>query len=68
MWYFDNWTLSQKRTTKRKVMLWVNIILFLVGMFLLVAGTYGAIVDLIAVTKEPMGKPWSCEDNSGSVE
>lgn len=67
MWIHDNWRLSPVRTTKRKIMLGVNVLILVLGFFFLIAGTYGAVVDLIAVTKEPMGKPWSCADNSGSV-
>jgi hypothetical protein len=48
--------------------LYLNCLLLVLGTFLLVAGTYGAIMDLIDVTKGPIGKPWGCADNSGSVK
>lgn len=68
MWIHDNWRLSEVRTTKRRMGLYLNCFLLVIGVFLLVAGTYGAISDLIEVTKGPIGKPWGCADNSGSVE
>jgi amino acid permease len=67
-WLHDNWRLSNVRTTKRRMGLYLNCLLLVLGTFLLVAGTYGAIMDLIDVTKGPIGKPWGCADNSGSVK
>lgn len=65
MWVYDNWLYTNKpKTSKRRVMLYVNILLFFVGWFLLGAGTYGSIVDLIAASKKTNGSPWSCADNS----
>ncbi|TXT05311.1 uncharacterized protein COLE_06631 [Cutaneotrichosporon oleaginosum] len=68
MWIHDNWRLSDVRTTKRRMGFYLNIVLLILGIFLLAAGTYGAIEDLITVTKGPIGKPWGCADNSGSVK
>ncbi|KAL1408875.1 hypothetical protein Q8F55_005689 [Vanrija albida] len=68
MWFHDNWRMvpADERTTRTKVMAGLNILLLTIGAFLTVAGTYGAVVDLINTTVDQ--KPWSCNDNSGSVK
>ncbi|BEJ10830.1 hypothetical protein CspHIS471_0102520 [Cutaneotrichosporon sp. HIS471] len=68
MWIHDNWRLSHVRTTKRRMGLYLNILIIILAAFLFAAGTYGAIMDLISVTKKPIGKPWGCSDNSGTVK
>ncbi|GMK59638.1 hypothetical protein CspeluHIS016_0802440 [Cutaneotrichosporon spelunceum] len=66
MWLHDNWRMSNApRTLKRRMGMYLNVFILILGLYLFAAGTYGAIEDLIAVTKQPMGKPWGCADNSG---
>ncbi|TXT10653.1 hypothetical protein VHUM_02158 [Vanrija humicola] len=68
MWFHDNWRMvaPHERTTRTKIMAGLNLLLLICGIFLTVAGTYGAVVDLINTTVDQ--KPWSCNDNSGSVK
>lgn len=62
VWMFDNWHGPQRRTLllqlKAAWALWIVV----AGTFIMVGGTYGAILDLISLGSE--GKPWSCADNS----
>ncbi|KAK1922093.1 transmembrane amino acid transporter protein-domain-containing protein [Papiliotrema laurentii] len=70
MWLYDNW---KYRTSRGKTFKWrwdfgwsVFVIVF--GTFIMVAGTYGAIKDIIISYKESGGTlAWSCADNSNSV-
>ncbi|WOO84297.1 N amino acid transport system protein [Vanrija pseudolonga] len=67
MWYHDNWKLvaPSERTGRARLMLAFNVLLAVIGVFLTVAGTYGAIKTII--DDKTRGKPWSCADNSHSV-
>lgn len=68
MWWHDHW---RGKTTEERKRGWttplaiLNLVIFVVGWFLLIAGTYGAVVDLINTTVD--NGPWTCADNSGSV-
>lgn len=65
MWYHDNWKL--KINGRRNVlMLAFNAFLFCLAIFFTGAGTYGAVT---AIIDDPSrSKPWSCADNSNTVE
>lgn len=44
-----------------------NVFVILIGSFMTVAGTYGAIVNIVNSLAEDGGsKPWTCADNSNS--
>jgi hypothetical protein len=67
MWFHDNIKGKDKRTMSLKLKLgsvWATFVI-LVGFFITIAGTYGAIVSIM--NQSGGGKPWSCEDNSNSV-
>ncbi|CAK9785103.1 unnamed protein product [Cutaneotrichosporon oleaginosum] len=66
MWWHDNWRLKNTPATWRRYSgMAIASFVTVAGIFLTVAGTYGAIVALINQPSE--GKPWSCADNSNSV-
>ncbi|WVW84350.1 hypothetical protein I302_106384 [Kwoniella bestiolae CBS 10118] len=66
MWLYDNWQHRQtKKTITYKFLLGFNIFVIVIGTFLMIAGTYGSIVGIIASSKASGGgSPWSCADNS----
>ncbi|KAE8370451.1 transmembrane amino acid transporter protein-domain-containing protein [Aspergillus caelatus] len=68
MWLYDNWKRSvEERSFTWKVGVAWSIFIVLAGTFLLIAGTYGSIVDIMDSYKESGGSAaWSCADNSGS--
>lgn len=63
---YDNWKTGD-RTLKWKLMVaWCGFVL-LAGTFLMVGGTYGAVVGIIETYRESGGSAaWSCADNSNS--
>ncbi|KAK6908126.1 hypothetical protein I204_06100 [Kwoniella mangroviensis CBS 8886] len=66
MWLYDNW---EKRTTNKtilyKFLLFWNIFMIALGSFLMVAGTYGAVIDIRDSYAAAEGAgAWSCRDNS----
>ncbi|WOO79628.1 N amino acid transport system protein [Vanrija pseudolonga] len=65
MWWHDNWrpVKPEQRTLKLWALLALNIFITFTGLFITVAGTYGAVIDLIKSSAS--GGPWSCKDNSG---
>jgi hypothetical protein len=66
MYWHDNWRLATTPPTARRYAgMAVAMFVTCAGIFLTIAGTYGAIVALINQPSE--GKPWSCADNSNSV-
>ncbi|RAK77482.1 uncharacterized protein BO72DRAFT_527637 [Aspergillus fijiensis CBS 313.89] len=69
MWLYDNWTRGREQPTLRWALLsmWSMLVIVL-GAFLMVAGTYGSIENIIATSrqKESGGSAWSCADNSSS--
>lgn len=66
MWWHDNWrTKSTPPNLKRKLGMAFAMFVTFGGIFIMIAGTYGAIVALI--NQPSSGKPWSCADNSNSV-
>ncbi|KAF5334265.1 hypothetical protein D9611_014576 [Ephemerocybe angulata] len=67
MWWHDHWRYVPvgERTGRRVFVAVVNAVFFVVGVFLMAGGTYGAVVDLVNTTA--VNGPWTCADNSGSV-
>lgn len=69
MWLYDNW--GKRKTgasTKWTLMVCWCVFVIASGTFLMVAGTYGAIVGIVADYKASGGSAaWSCADNSNSV-
>ena len=65
MWWHDNWRSvpAAERTTSKKIHAGINIFLLFAGFFLIIGGTYGAVLDLINTTVD--NGPWTCADNSG---
>ncbi|CAK9780360.1 hypothetical protein CC85DRAFT_287903 [Cutaneotrichosporon oleaginosum] len=67
MWLHDNVRGRSWRslsTWKQAQTAWA-ILVILIGVFITVAGTYGAVVTIVKQPGE--GSPWSCADNSNSV-
>ncbi|KAE8137477.1 transmembrane amino acid transporter [Aspergillus pseudotamarii] len=69
MWLYDNWKGNKReRTLRWYFMLAWSLFVILSGTFLMVAGTYGSVVEVIDSYKESSGSAaWSCADNSNSV-
>ncbi|KAE8362446.1 transmembrane amino acid transporter protein-domain-containing protein [Aspergillus caelatus] len=68
MWLYDNWKNGRERPTLKWILLssW-SILVIVSGSFLMVAGTYGSVVNIIASSKAtPGSSAWSCVDNSNS--
>jgi hypothetical protein len=66
MWLYDNWH-TTKRDLKWKFMVGWSVFIIVAGTFLMIAGTYGAIVDIIKAYNASGGSAaWSCADNSNS--
>lgn len=62
MWFHDNW----KRTRDNKWyagVAWASFI-FIIGTFIMIAGTYATVVGII--NDDSRTSPWSCADNSNS--
>lgn len=68
MWLYDNWRSGKEQPTVKWGFLVVcNVMLVSLGSFLMVAGTYGSVVNIIASSKAASGSSaWSCADNSNS--
>ncbi|KAB8263519.1 transmembrane amino acid transporter protein-domain-containing protein [Aspergillus pseudonomiae] len=68
MWLYDNWKNGREQPTLKWILLssW-SILTVICGSFLMVAGTYGSSVNIIASNKAASGSSaWSCADNSNS--
>ncbi|KAE8135115.1 transmembrane amino acid transporter protein-domain-containing protein [Aspergillus pseudotamarii] len=68
MWLYDNWKSGREQPTLKWMLLssW-SILVIVSGSFLMVAGTYGSVVNIIASSKATSGSSaWSCADNSNS--
>lgn len=66
MWLHDNWRLHAiQRTRGTKLQAAWAVTVVVVGVFLTIAGTYGAIVAM--VNDPSRTAPFSCADNSNSV-
>ncbi|KAK1147881.1 hypothetical protein N8T08_000396 [Aspergillus melleus] len=68
MWLYDNWKRGRENPTVKWALLGVwSIIVIALGSFIMVAGTYGSIVSIVASSKAASGaSAWSCADNSNS--
>ncbi|KAM0364297.1 hypothetical protein ACHAPK_010774 [Fusarium culmorum] len=67
MWFYDNW---EKRSASPRWLLACGWSIFVIaaGTVLMVAGTYGSILDIIKAYKATGGAgAWSCADNSNST-
>ncbi|KAL0260957.1 hypothetical protein SLS55_004649 [Diplodia seriata] len=69
MWLYDNWSAGKVAKSPR----WIAMVCWCVfviaaGTFLMIAGTYGAIMGIMADYKAQGGSAaWSCADNSNST-
>lgn len=68
MWLYDNWSRGKENPTVRwRMMVGWSVFVIVSGTFMMVAGTYGAIVGIIDSYKADGGSSvWSCADNSNS--
>jgi hypothetical protein len=69
MWLYDNWN-AGKVGRPKKWMIGVawSVFVILIGTFVMIAGTYGSVVDIIDAYKALGGaSAWSCADNSNST-
>ncbi|CAG8159132.1 unnamed protein product [Penicillium olsonii] len=69
MWLYDNWgrKRDEKKLTWYLMVCW-SIFVIILGTFLMISGTYGAVVEIIDGYKDSGGSAaWSCADNSNSV-
>lgn len=66
MWLYDNWNQGKgQRSAKWTAMVCWCIFVIVIGTFLMIAGTYGSVVMIIASYQESGGSAaWSCADNS----
>lgn len=69
MWIHDNWTSERKdRALRWWLMVFWSVFVIAVGCFVMVAGTYGAVIGLIKDYSGDGGAAsWSCADNSNST-
>jgi amino acid permease len=67
MWLYDNWS-GRKRNARWMIGVCWAIIIIVVGTFIMVGGSYSAIVQIIDdYNSNPDARAWSCADNSNSV-
>ncbi|KND88279.1 N amino acid transport system protein [Tolypocladium ophioglossoides CBS 100239] len=68
MWLYDNWSTGKEKPTKRwRLMVCWSIFVIVSGTFLMIAGTFGAILGIVDSYKADGGtSAWSCADNSNS--
>ncbi|WWC88616.1 uncharacterized protein L201_003529 [Kwoniella dendrophila CBS 6074] len=66
MWLYDNWEKRKSTTTLLyKFLLFWNCFVIVLGSFLMIAGTYGAVIDIKDSYAANKGaSAWSCRDNS----
>lgn len=68
MWFYDNWSRRRDNPPVSWYLTaaWASFVV-ISGSFLMVAGTYGAVVGIIDSNKASGGsQAWSCADNSNS--
>ncbi|QPK66786.1 hypothetical protein CNBG_10000 [Cryptococcus deuterogattii R265] len=61
MWLYDNWKVPS-RTMLWKLKVAINVIMNLMGWFIMGVGTYAAVIE---IKNGGSNKPFSCSDNSG---
>jgi len=67
MWLYDNWSRPNRNLSWKLLAAW-NILIIIVGFFLMGVGTYGSVKDIIDAYNASGGSAaWSCADNSNSV-
>ncbi|KAG0155718.1 hypothetical protein PDIDSM_2891 [Penicillium digitatum] len=68
MWLYDNWSKGKvDRSPRWTAMVCWSVFVIVIGTFMMVAGTYGSIVSIIASYNATGGSAaWSCADNSNS--
>ncbi|KAL6362268.1 hypothetical protein LRP88_04346 [Fusarium phalaenopsidis] len=69
MWLYDNWAKGKEQRQVRWMLMviWAGFVL-VAGTFMMVSGTYGSIVSIIAsLNADGASRPFSCADNSNSV-
>ncbi|USW57192.1 Putative amino acid transporter, transmembrane domain-containing protein [Septoria linicola] len=67
MWLYDNWSRTD-RDMRWKFMVGWSVFVIVIGTFIMIAGTYGAVADIIDSYKVSGGSAaWTCADNSNSV-
>ncbi|KAJ5698665.1 amino acid transporter [Penicillium macrosclerotiorum] len=66
MWLYDNWKHGREQPTAKWILLsYWSIFVIISGSFLMVAGTYGSVVNIISSNNADSGSSaWSCADNS----
>ena len=68
MWFYDNWSSGKKERRPQ----WLSMVCWCVfvivgGSFLMISGTYGAVLSIIDSYRDTGGQgAWSCADNSNS--
>lgn len=70
MWLYDNYSRGKEAPTVmwRLKVVWA-VFIIVMGSFLMVAGTYGAVLDIqSAMSVGGTTTPWGCADNSGTVK
>ena len=69
MWLYDNWYADESaRTVRWKIGVIWSVCVIVVGLFLMVAETYGSALSIInALRTGGDTSPWTCADNSNSV-
>lgn len=67
MWIFDNYRSERRGSFGWNMKLAWSIFIMVIGLYLMVAGTYGSVLSIIASYNESGGSAaWSCADNSSS--
>ncbi|KAF4548379.1 Transmembrane amino acid transporter-like protein 12 [Elsinoe fawcettii] len=69
--YLYTWDYSKYRTGSpfQQTKYWLHWLMFAIGMFLTVGGTYGVVQGIIDAYRDgTIGSAFSCADNSGTVE
>jgi len=68
MWLYTNWTTDRKeRNLRWRLMVCWSVFVVAVGCFIMVGGTYGAVIGLVKDYSGNDGaSSWSCADNSNS--
>ncbi|RTE73128.1 hypothetical protein BHE90_012459 [Fusarium euwallaceae] len=70
MWLYDNWSAGKEngRPIRWTLMVCWSVFVIISGTFLMIAGTYGSVLEIIAALKaDGASGSWSCVDNSNSV-
>ncbi|RSL75703.1 hypothetical protein CEP51_010621 [Fusarium floridanum] len=70
MWLYDNWSEGKEngRPIRWTLMVCWSVFVIISGTFLMIAGTYGSVLEIIAALEaDGASGSWSCVDNSNSV-